>query len=157
MWYIVTSEIVNFTDFLIVAPPKGLEQIWVLSDKFGFESFSKHYYQQKDNLSNNYISSHYEVSVFFNDDPASLDKNVLSRLHNLLVGAINDRTILPKLMVIIPDDDLINYFLSKGGWNTVRAYRKLLNNIMTFHERVIAAHKEFLPAKAKVENFPHLV
>ena len=36
-------------------------------------------------------------------------RNILSRIRNGLVTALNEHSVLPKLIVIVPDDDVINH------------------------------------------------
>ena len=62
---------------------------------------------------------------------------------------------LPKIIVVIPDDDLIK-ILSEGQHmsNFAAAQSRILNYIMTQHQRDIASFKELLPAKSVRTLYP---
>ena len=79
---------------------------------------------------------------------SGLDKNVVSRLRNLLAEAIKKQVYLPKAIIIVPDEDLINFI---GNEEECTAYitARLLDNIMTEQDRLISAYKEKLPIKSK--------
>ena len=51
----------------------------------------------------------FEVVGFMNDSANSTDPSIISHLRNMLVEAIKDKTLLPKMIIIVPDDDIINF------------------------------------------------
>ena len=86
----------------------------------------------------------------------SLDTNVVSRLRNLLTGTLVDNIHLPKMIVIVPNGDLINFYNhSKAGAS--RGLARLVDWIMREHNRIVMTHKEFLPDKAKRRNYPQFI
>ena len=56
----------------------------------------------------------FEVNGFNNDKDASVNENTISRLRNNLVAAIADQKVFPKIIVIVPGNDIINYFRYKN-------------------------------------------
>ena len=59
----------------------------------------------------------YNVSCY-TPNPSSLITNVMSRLVNCLVKALNDALKLPRLIVVIPDMDLCNFVQNRFQPNT---------------------------------------
>ena len=151
--------ILNISLFLsIPGRVRGYESIWFLGDLFVFNTFNQHYYQQAyDNEDQAYCKYNYEVSAYMNDAKLSIDQNVVSRIRNLMVGATNAQVRFPKIIVMVPDDDIVNY-VSDGTTNGIRKpLTKVLEWIMKEHNRIIAAMKDILPKKAKQDTYPHII
>ena len=65
---------------------------------------------------------------------------------------------LPKIIVVVPDDDIIKLFCDKEYASGItKPLSRVLNYIMTEHERAISAYKEFLPAKSLRVEYPHIL
>ena len=64
----------------------------------------------------------FEISGFNNDSGASIDKNTVSRFSNNFVGAIADQKIFPKIIVIVPDNDILKYFWYKDTKDVISGY-----------------------------------
>ena len=102
------------------------------------------------------------MSGFFNNFTSD-NPSVVARL----AGALNVRMScqfngkllpLPKLVIIVPDDNLIK-ILSKGE-NTpgyAKPQNRIINYIMTQHQRSIATFRETLPAKCVRSGYPHIL
>ena len=143
-------------NYLISGPLKGIEKIWVLGDNFGHRSFNTHYFKRDDMAS--YAKDKYEVSGFFNNRFMSLDPNVVSRLRNVLVMGIKEQSFLPKMVVVVPDDDIVHE-VNEGFYSSSISddYYKVLHWIMKEHTHLVEAIKEYLPEKCKRVNYPHFV
>ena len=67
--------------------------------------------------------------------------------------AVTDDPLIPKIIVVVMDDDIIKLFhdyqegLSKG-------MGRVIDNIMIGFDRTIACHKDYLDDKSKKENYP---
>ena len=96
------------------------------------------------------------MSGFLNNKTDSLDTNAVSRIRNLLVGAIHMQVQLPKLIVVVPDNDIIEY-IDYRKYGAAEVYAKFLDWIMTQQERLIASQKEYLPLKARQLNYPQII
>ena len=66
---------------------KGYESVSFFGDEFGYNSFDT-YIQECPEENSHYVRQHFEVTGFMSNKDNSLDENVISRLRNLLVGAI---------------------------------------------------------------------
>ena len=120
-----------------------------------FGSYNRYCYQQLED--NYYIRKNFEVSGFMSNPDKSLDSNGVSQFRNLLVGTIRDNPILPKLLVFIPEGDLINYFslLGKNGFS--QGIAAVLNWLMKEHTKILDIHKDRLPDKCKRAHYQQLV
>ena len=126
----------------------------MIGDDFGFKSFNKYFYEL--DHAEHYIFDEFEVSGFNNNKNLSYDRNVVSRMRNNLVGAIKEQPILPKFIVVVLDDDIINYFLSKiQSSHTITpddakpAFEKMIRWLMNQYDRLLSLQKDMLPKKAK--------
>ena len=64
---------------------------------------------------------------------------------------------LPKLVVIIPDEDLLKLF-GDTSQSISKAFSWILNFVMTEYERCVSTFKENLPAKCiKNQGFPYFL
>ena len=138
-----------FADYI-----KGLDAIWVLSDDFGFQSFTK-FYMELENT-DHYMKEQYKVMGFSNNKKASADKNILSRIHNNFIGAISDQTVLPKFIVIVPDNNIITAFPRKTR-NLDAGLHRTIAWLMNRFDRNALSQRESLPQKAIRPNYPHFI
>ena len=130
--------------------------MWFFGDEFGFHTFEKHFYQRDVKDYGGYTKEHYEVSGFMNNRTLSLDTNTVSRLHNVLISAITDKKKFAKIAVFVPDDDIINY-MDIGEDGVRDPFGKVVDWLMTQHERIIMSWKEYLPVKAKNSTYPQIL
>ena len=124
-----------------------MEKVWFVGDQFVFDSYEK-YYKQRASDQKLYVQEHYEISAFNNDGFNCLDRNIVSRLRNKLAMAINDQVILPKFIIVVPDDDIIS-FIQHQKFGFSEAMGRLVDFIMVAWDRFILTQKENLPTKAK--------
>ena len=64
----------------------------------------QHFVQQR-----NWVNGYFEVSYFASNSSFSHERNALGRLRNNLVFAMNTKKMLPKMLVVILEDDVIKY------------------------------------------------
>ena len=153
----------NKSKHLISEYIKGTEKIWIIGDDFGFQSFNKYFYEQ--DHSDHYIMESYKVSGFNNDKNLSYDRNVISCMRNNLVGAIREQPVLPKLIAVVLDDDIIEYFMIRikekkkrpDKTALISAFSRLLKWLMCQYDRQIKTQKEWLPKKAKKDDQPRII
>ena len=153
--YIPRSHCVNLK-ICISGAIRGIDTIWFIADDFGFKSYQKYYYQREPEVYGGYVKVHFEMSAYLNNKMNSLDNNTASCLRNVLVAAIQVQVQLPKIIVIVPDDDLLT-FLDYNKYGKSVIYGKVTDWIMTQHDRLLATQKEYLPLKAKSTIFPKVV
>ena len=94
------------------------------------------------------------MTGYFNHDNAVDNPSVVGRFASLLTNAVHRKSVggtgsllpLPKLVIIVPDNNLVNAVGENITQNVSKAYSRLLNYIMTEYDRCVAAFKENLPA-----------
>ena len=101
---------------------------------------------------------HYNVSVFCNGslNKSMINRNVIGRVRNCLVEAINEHVLLPKFIIVILEDDLIRavHHYSDGISNILSTLTKWMAS--EFH-KLLSAHKESLPTKARKFKYPQVL
>ena len=108
-----------------------------------------------------YVKSHFDVTGFCSNNMSD-NPSLVGRMGNLLNTAVNSmgKKIFPfpKLIIVVPDDDFIKNLQEKGveSGSSV-SYGRLINYVMTEHERGISSFKENLPAKSKRDGYPHIL
>ena len=149
-----TGEFLSLIDYI-----KGLDAVWFLSDEFGFKSFSQHYFNRNHKVFAGYVHDKFELHGYFNCKANSNDPSTIGRFRNLLTGAIKSNVYLPKLIVSVPDDDLIKFVDSKSrnGHCDNYALEKVINWLMREQYKIIETYKTYLPDKVKQPNFPQLI
>ena len=103
------------------------------------------------------MKEHFEVSGFNNDRKASLNSNVISCIRNNFIGALSAQPTLPKFVVVVPDNDIIKYFLYKDEHDMQERYARLLKWLMCQYDRMVSSQKEYLTPKSKRANEPYFV
>ena len=134
----------------------GLDKVWFFSDNFGFTSYTRHFYQRPSENFQGYVKENYEVSGFLNNKRNSLDNSTVSRLRNLFPVALGSYASLPKLLVIVPDDDVIMYIRSRR-WKMRPTIKSVVVWLMSEYDKMILAYKDYLPTKAVRTTQPYII
>ena len=137
---------------------KAYEYIWFWGDEFltKVKGFLKN---QKD--SSNYpvgklfVRENYDLKVFVG---LSLyhTRSPLGSMRNQLVKAISQETLLPKLIVVIPDVDLIN-LISYHGYGISDVYGRIVHWLAAEYNKIVECHKDNLQNKSLKEDYPQFV
>ena len=103
-----------------------------------------------------YICAHYNVTPLCNGAIHGGNGNILKRMYNALVKAINDQHVLPKAIIIVVNDDIIDTFdhYKIGFSQAIGCIIEWLGNQL---HHVITSYKEKLPSKARKFKFPTLL
>ena len=86
---------------------KGLSKVWLLGDNFLVETYQKNF--KKNNSFDFYLKSCFEVIPFCSSRFSDKNTNVISQLINSFVLAMNSKFYLPDYIIIVLDDNLIDY------------------------------------------------
>ena len=153
--HVSSSNLLQIPTFLYFAVYiKGYESLWFFSDEFGFDSFRKYYYENEE--AKGYAKEQFKVSGFMNNAVSSIDKNPISRVRNMMRNAITEKTVLPKLIVIVLDEAIAAYAAIRKI-NTIKGMEKVVNYLMIQYDKLIEAQKDYLPVKAKRPDYPQMV
>ena len=157
MKYFTWKTNANLTIFPGRVP--GYDQVWFFGDSFGMNTFTKYYHQTPLSEFGGYVQSNLEVTGFMNNKHRSLDTSTIGRLRNLLVGALCDHPLPLKIIVIVPDDDIIRYIYqnSVAVAESTDGLDRILSWMMREYYRILVVHKENLPGKSKKAHYPFIV
>ena len=111
-----------------------------------------------------YMKQNFEISIFFNTDymkTSSFEhntqiKNRVARVHNTLVRAMRTRGTLPKFILLILEDDIIN-FLNFNDYGVSEMQGRVIEFLVKEINASIESFKGFLPNKAKKQRYPQLI
>ena len=126
------------------------EKVWFFGDAFMFAMFEQNYKLQMDEMKT-YVRDHFDVAGYMNNNYNSLDHNVPSRMRNLMVQAQKEQILLPKIIVVVPDSDILDYCMTK---NVNEKIPTVIDWIMRQYDKLVETHKEFLPNRAKKTKLP---
>ena len=133
-----------------------------MGDSFAAKSYDSYFQQRKSIEYNFYTKAHFDTKGFFHNDMSD-NPSVIARLSSLVHSAAHARQgnlllPLPKLVVIVIDNNLINALGKDISKSVSKAYSKMLNFVMTEFDRCIASFKENLPVRCvKNPGYPYFL
>ena len=135
---------------------KGLESVWIVGDKFVFRTCEEYFKQRDHHNYNGFAKENYEILSFASSKYASNNKSVIGRVRNELLSAMKQETYLPKLIVVILDDDVIRC-LDVSNSSSYVVWKRAIHWLMNKFKQDIMDHKQFLPTKVKRDDQPKIV
>ena len=91
---------------IIISDVKALESVWIIRDTFVASSYEKTL--KMDTVQHKlYMKENYDTFAFFKNN--HFDTNLLSRLRNVLVMAFNQNDKLPRVILVVLDNDLVRF------------------------------------------------
>ena len=136
---------------MFTGPPPAYQTIWLIGNDFVTDSVGEHFQSSWED-GKPYMRDKYNVQVH-NSSQFSLTTSLTVRLHNNLVKALNENVIFPKAIVFVLDGDLIKT-IAFNNYGLSEIYGQIMKNLMVGIHRIILAHKEKLPQKSKIANYP---
>ena len=130
-----------------------MEQVWVIGDEFCKTTGPSYFTTQPEK--DFYSRTNFDVTCFCNG-PIAQEEKLLNRLRNTLVFAINSEWYIPKIIVVLLEQDLTDYLLRREitQISDVTIWvRKLINEF----RKVLSTFKDKLPSKAKKQGWPHIL
>ena len=140
---------------LIVDQPKGLDYLWILGDTFVKDNVDNFVLRSKRDRSN-FMFSNFEVETYGVSCTSTNDVSPLSRVRNVLYKAFAKFNRLPKLIVVIMEDSVLEY-LKLNDFGLAEAYQIMFEWLVKEYYRGILSMKEKLPTKASREGYPHVL
>ena len=138
--------------YLFSIPDKieGYEELWFLGDNFMASTYRDHV---KNSEREFYVKDHFEVCPFCNSHFNSNDTNMLSWIINSFVQALKKHTKLPKYLVIVLENDLME-FLNYREFGISSMYGEWLEYLAKNLMEVAINRCEQLPKKPKRDDYP---
>ena len=87
-----------------------------------------------------YMYDHFNVQIF-TANPLSSLRNVMTRLVNSLIKALNDATKLPRIILVVPDIDLLKH-TKNFDFGTVETSTAAIDWVMTQMERAVEEKRD---------------
>ena len=127
------------------------EMLWFLVDNFLAKSYRNHYHKCNPANVMHFIKKSFEYSAVCNSRFSSTNTNMLARIQNVLVSALNGSKhgIFPKYIVVVLDDDIISFLDCKTSDGVATLYRIWLKWLVDQIESVIKARCDQVPPKSK--------
>ena len=136
----------------------GLDMMWVFGDEFVSRNFTEYYRHVVNSTTKEkyFGMQQYEVQEYSTTRYASSIKEIIPRLLNLIAKAIIDNKYLPKVMMIITDDDVLKQVKMPNPVERPEL-EFILEYFLEDVHRTIREYKEKLEVKCKHEHYPHVI
>ena len=129
---------------------RAYDSVWIFGDEFASRSFESHYQQRDHSDYSGYVKEFFDLYGFTASKYTKHNQNLISRIVNLFIEAIQKYVLLPKLIVFVMDDDIIKFLNIKAKCPGMsRSISRIVNEIMKQFDRIILSQKDFLPRKSK--------
>ena len=129
---------------------RGIKKVWILGDNFLASTFRPCY---KKGTVDMYLKNEFEVNAFCSSKFNDKNQNIISRMQITFANALNGSKHLPYAMMILMDDDLIEY-LNYKNFGVSTMYGTWVEYLIKELESLILAKKSYLPRKAVMQNNP---
>ena len=129
------------------------DRIWIIGDEFANNSVNLNFTTLKEDDA--YTPEHFEIKTSTSKEYGSHIRSLLGRLRNNVFLAIKKFGTLPKIMVIITEDDFVKSTKRVDISLIENMYNKMLNWLMNEIRKLIAAYNDFLPKRCK--RNPHIM
>ena len=130
--------------------------MWIIGDKFinrnyhALQKLKTEAIMTKKPLP--YVYDYYNLSCF-TPNPKSLLENTLARIINALIKALNDATKMPRIILIIPEGDILD-FIGHSEKGMREAIFKCLEWLVKHIDRSLEAkNRRFAKAKAWCSSY----
>ena len=142
----------NFIKNIIAGTVVGVDSIWVIGD----EAIDETYHQTFEKFSEEdcYARATFEVRAKTSKEFGSYIRSATGRIRNNVLRAINSYVSLPKFIVIIMEYDIMKK-VNTSGMNEKQVRDvcfKLIRWLINEVRKLLAAHNDYLPKRAKRET-----
>ena len=95
-----------------------------------------------------YTNQFYGVTTFATNKFNSNNPSLISRMHNQLVRAINEEILLPKIIVVVPDEDILSLVQCNKEDFTYNC-SSITDWLMKQYTRIMLEYRNTLPLRSK--------
>ena len=154
----IYQKFLKITTFRLCA---WLQEVMVCWRQFSHNTLEQYFKNLKseDGMHTTYCFSNFEVRAFCTSERSLNTKNVISRMRNALITALNEHSVLPKLIIVVPDDDILTQSRDDPNPNLMLSshYERLMTGMCKLFVTAMIAIRICSPPKAKCENIPHIL
>ena len=148
----IENELKNlYPNFVISDRIKAHQSIWVLGDRF-VKNSANTYFKTVDDKSS-YSTRHFQISILDSDDYTSNIKSVLARLRNNLVYGLNKCNAIPKFIVVVLEDAIIDD-VGSANYGITNDYEIRTKWLINQYRKIVDAFLDYLPYKSKKDGWP---
>ena len=137
--------------FVITENIAAREKMWLVGDNYLAGTYRLYVKNASDD--NLFIKQHFDVTPVGSNKYNDKNQNILSRLQISLAKAFNDNTYMPEYLVVVLEDDLINY-LGYTNYGISTMYGEWVEWLAKEFNDLVFAKSQSLPAKAKSNQDP---
>ena len=127
--------------------PVAQQTIWIIGDTFAAESMPRTLMTFTEE--NSFIHANYDVKAQLSNHFKSGIRSTLARLRNNMAKAINEFVILPKMVVVVIEDDLIKDFKNCPENQLEKMYERSCKWLMNEFRKMLMTHNDNLPKKGR--------
>ena len=139
--------------FIIVGYIRGAEQLWLLGDEFLTKAYGHFNGVANEEAGIYFTKDHYEVKMFAGNNLDPEITTPLARIRSEFIKAVEEHILLPKVVVIILDNDLIKH----ADRNSSYVYSTLIHWLASEFNKIVEVQKDRLPIKAKKLDGPTFI
>ena len=130
---------------------EGLDELWFLGDNFVARCY--HQFFRNAPETGKYIKERFEVSAYCNSHFISNELNIVIRLKNALMMAIEKKVKLPKYIVVVLENDILEYTRYNGpGISGILG--RYTEGITSSIQNIVHIQNDQLPLKTKRIGYP---
>ena len=140
----------------------GMEDLWVVGDEFVANTANQYFKEVCNALirvkktTGTYCRDNYKIKLFHATYYTSNIKDMMGCLISIFVDVLNTEAKLPRAILVVLDDNMINY-AKISGFGISMLYSHLLHYLFSEFNKLILARKDYLPAKALKAHYPELL
>ena len=128
----------------------------MIGDDFVSNTFHQ-YYQDAERRRDLYMKNNYDIATFSSKSRDAQVRSYMGRIINLFAKAINDKTLLPKAVIFIMDDDWLRSLGDEAEeTNLSVVLNKLVNHLFNEIRKMIESRKDRLPHKSLRIGYPRI-
>ena len=142
-------------NFTISVDVSGYDTAWILGDNFATRTYRIGF--KKGCGDDTFLKKNFEVKNFISSRYSDNERNFLKRVCDTFAGTLKKYSKLPKLLVVVLEDDLIDELNCKGSNLAVSTFLGLwFDWLVRELDDMIETRKVQLPTKAKRMNYPQV-
>ena len=139
-----------------------MEKLWLIGNNFIAKTGQQYFINR---ANDSYAQEHFEIKLVYHSglnikstqaNARDFDDNAVSRIYNSFVKAMTDSASIPKLVVFILENDVIQ-FINYDNFGVTALYGKIIDTLARNINQAVDQFREFLPAKAKRDDWPQFI
>ena len=139
-------------DFIFADDLPGKKEMWIVGDNFMSTTYRQYFKLAEHTF---YTKKHFEIVKHCNSRFALNYQNMISRIVNTVISLTNSKKYLPAYLVLVLDDDMIEYLNYFNSGVSV-LYSKWLEYLAKEINLVLLTRWNQLPVKCKENTLPQV-